>query len=220
MGVDEKLPDAPLHPGTPLRFLHVILAQTDKDHGLRDLLHKVPMPLIFKYVEILLGPDSNDAIVLLHNEGDEIVEEDDKGMEEEFLDLQVAFHIVFCVLGLLFLGLLRVQDQVVDQAAVGLQELLVHLQDGLELVFQEGLDRLRQLDDLLAAFLQDGLMLQVNHNLALHLEPLQHVVHMDAAHANQVAPDGIDVMGQMKGQEGDVNVLPLDGLDQVEHQLA
>lgn len=60
-------------------------------------------------------------------------------------------------------------------------------------------------------------MLQIDYNLALHLEFLQHVVHMDAAHADQVPANRIDVMGQVERKEWNVDVLPFYGLEQVQH---
>lgn len=42
---------------------------------------------------------------------------------------------------------------------------------------------------------------------------------MNAAHTNEIASNGIDVVREVEGQEWDVNVLPFDWLDQVDHEL-
>ena len=42
---------------------------------------------------------------------------------------------------------------------------------------------------------------------------------MDLAHADEVALDGFDVVDEVEGQEGNVDVFPFDGVEQVEETL-
>lgn len=43
-----------------------------------------------------------------------------------------------------------------------------------------------------------------------------YIVHMDATHANEVSPDGLYMVRQMEWQKWDIDILPLDRLDQVQ----
>lgn len=46
---------------------------------------------------------------------------------------------------------------------------------------------------------------------------LDYIVHVDFTDSDDETLDGSDIVDQVKGQERDVNVLPFDGLDQIQN---
>lgn len=77
-------------------------------------------------------------------------------------------------------------------------------------------DLCRQIDLALASILDDNILIEIKDDSLIHGKVLDDVIHVDAAHADQIPVNGIYVVDQMKGKERDVDALPTHGLEEVE----
>ena len=77
----------------------------------------------------------------------------------------------------------------------------------------------RQIYLTFSSILNDNIFIQIKDDPLIHGKMLDDVIHVDAAHADQITVNGIYVVDQVEGQERDVDALPADGLEEVEQGL-